>query len=108
MHKKTNKDLYSPEIDEQTRLRIQISMAAYAYEIIDTPIMDDATFDAMAKLIDVSIDTRRPDLDEFFRKEFSPHTGQWIHNHPDIDKIAWLVESKLRSGAHTNIATYQN
>ena len=83
---------YTPEIDKQTRIRIQLSKAAYAYEFEDNPIMADAEFDKLAKEVDLSINTRRPDLDEFFRKEFSPSTGNWIHGHPDLDKIAWLVD----------------
>lgn len=85
------KDWYTPEINYQTRIRIQLAKAAYAYEYSDQPIMTDAEFDTMARQVDLGVDTRRPDLDEFFRKEFSHSTGMWIHKHPDLDKIAALV-----------------
>jgi hypothetical protein len=77
-------------VELETRARIQIAVAAYAYEMMSNPLIDDATFDAAAKQIDLSIDTSRPDLDRWFREHFSPHTGQWIHNHPELHKIAQL------------------
>lgn len=77
-------------VELETRARIQIAVAAYAYELVDRPLIDDATFDEAAKAIDLSIDTSRPDLDHWFRENFQPHTGQWIHNHPELAKIAAL------------------
>lgn len=87
--------IYSEEIDNQTRIRIQIAKAAYAYEVNDDPIIDDAVFDTLCRKVDVNIRTRRPDLDEFFRNEFSPETGRWIWKHPDFDKIGSLVNGKV-------------
>jgi len=26
-------------------------------------------------------------MDNFFKTEFNPSTGQWIHKHPELDKI---------------------
>lgn len=87
---------YTPEIEFQTRIRIRLAMAAYAYEFNDRPIMDDAEFDTLARQVDVSISTRRPDLDEFFRKEFSHSTGNWIHRHPDLYIIAAMVNKYFK------------
>lgn len=87
----TNPELYNEIVDRQTWVRIQVAKAAYAYEIDANPIMDDGEYDKLASEVDVSIDTRRSDLDLWFRKEFSPHTGQWIWNHPDLEKIAALT-----------------
>jgi hypothetical protein len=82
---------YSPEIDGETRKRIRISVAAYAYEFLNTPVMSDAEFDALAQSINLSIDTRRPDIDKWFRKNFNPSTGMWIHSHPELNRIAEIT-----------------
>jgi hypothetical protein len=71
----------------ETRARVRVALWAYAYEVKQDPLVDDATFDAVAATIDVTTATKRPDLDEFFRKEFSPDTGQWVWKHPEIDKL---------------------
>jgi hypothetical protein len=60
-----------------------LSVAAYAYEVHDDPVMSDAEFDALADKINIQVVTGNETLDDFFREHFSPHTGQWIHNHPD-------------------------
>lgn len=77
-------------VEVETRARIQLAVAAYAYEIMDNPLIDDATFDAASQLIDLTIDTSRPDLDAWFRKHFSPNTGMWIRIHPELKGIERL------------------
>ena len=49
-------------------------------------------FDKKCLEVDLSIDTDNPELDSFFRKEFDPSTGQWIHKHPEKRKIGYLLE----------------
>ena len=71
----------------QTRLRIKLCVAAYAYEIENSEIMSDAEFDNKCLEVDTSIDTGNEVLDRFFREQFDPSTGQWIHRHPELDKI---------------------
>ena len=73
----------------QTKLRIMLSAAAFAYEFQpnEEPLCSDGEFDEACKMVDVSIPTSRPDLDDFFRKEFDPSTGVWIHNHPELVKV---------------------
>jgi len=75
------------DVCHETRARIRVALWAYAYEVKQDPLVDDATFDAVAATIDVTTTTKRPDLDEFFRREFSPHTGQWVWKHPEIGKL---------------------
>jgi NAD-dependent DNA ligase len=82
---------YSPEVDAETRRRILIAKAAYAYELLGEPIMTDAEFDALAKEIQPHMKTRRPDIDLFFQTEFSPSTGMWIYKHPELHKISALL-----------------
>lgn len=44
---------------DETRNRIKLSVAAYAYEFKDNPIMSDADFDELASKIDTSVSTDR-------------------------------------------------
>lgn len=83
--------LYNFVVDVETRKRIRLSVAAYAYECMGTTIMSDAEFDALAYSIDLKIDTRRPDLDAWFRENFKPHTGMWVNNHPEKLKLARIA-----------------
>ena len=77
---------------DETRNRIKLSVAAYAYEFKDNPIMSDADFDELASKIDTSVSTTNPRLDYFFSKNFQPDTGMWIHKHPELGKIEYLYE----------------
>lgn len=81
----------------ETRRRIIVAVAAYAYEFENAPIMSDAEFDKLVKEIDTTIDTDRPDLDEWFRKNFETDTGMWIHKHPELDKIRGLYHEHYAS-----------
>jgi hypothetical protein len=80
-------DPYSDIICLETRKRIRVSLAAYAYEIMLESIMSDHEYDELAKSIDLSIDTRRPDLDKWFRKNYKDYTGSWIHSHPEKSRL---------------------
>ncbi len=84
--------LYSTEVDAETRKRIRLSVAAYAYECMGTSIMSDAEFDHLAYSIDLNINTRRPDLDVWFKANFKPHTGMWVNNHPEKNILRVLVK----------------
>lgn len=77
----------------ETRNRIRVSVAAYAYEVADDPIMTDAEFDSLCNKIDPNVTTGRADEDFFFLLDFEPHTGSWIHKHPDLPGIKRLYES---------------
>lgn len=75
----------------EVRRRIQISVAAYAYEIANAPVMSDAQFDWFAERICKNMGTGHPLLDEFFVAHFSPMTGMWIHQHPELEKIGAVL-----------------
>lgn len=79
-------------IEREVRNRIQLSVAAYGYEIADTPIMPDAIFDRLATQINRRMGTCHPLLDEFFAYKFSPMTGMWIHEHPELWGIKRVFE----------------
>lgn len=79
-------------IETERRHRIRLSVAAYAYEFDNTSIMSDADFDELAKQIDPEVMTGHAILDQFFRTEFQPDTGQWIHKHPELDRVKSVYE----------------
>lgn len=61
--------------DAQTRLRIRLAVAAWAYEVYNVSIMSDAEYDALSKEVDVSINTGNAVMDSFFRQHFDASTG---------------------------------
>lgn len=79
-------------VEIETRRRIMVAVWAYAYEFENVSIVSDHHFDAECLKVNLSISTMRPDLDKWFRAEFDPSTGVWIHNHPELDKIKALYE----------------
>lgn len=78
--------------ETERRNRIKLSVAAYAYEFDNTSIMTDAEFDEFALLIEPQVSTGHAILDQFFRTEFQPDTGQWIHKHPELDRVKYVYE----------------
>lgn len=76
----------------ERRNRIRLSVAAFAYEVMDAPIMPDYEYDELARSIRPSVATGHNVLDVFFRFTFSPDTGMWVHHHPELDKLARLYE----------------
>lgn len=80
------------KVSKQIRLRIRLSVAAYAYELRNESIIPDSEFDCMCLKVEPEIETGNKKLDNFFRSEFNPSTGQWIHKHPELHKIAELYE----------------
>ena len=82
----------SPQEIEVWR-RIKLSIAAYAYEFCDNSIMSDAQFDEMCNDINPLVKTGNKVMDKFFKEKFDPSTGQWIHQHPELDRIKHLYET---------------
>tara|TARA_B110000483_G_C18006265_1_gene469292 strand:- start:90 stop:359 length:270 start_codon:yes stop_codon:yes gene_type:complete len=83
----------SPDrISEEIKRRIKISVAAYAYEIMNDSIMSDAEFDEECQKVDVTITTGNIFMDQWFVKEFDASTGQWIHNHPQLKRLDELYK----------------
>ena len=85
-------DCWGSKVEKEVRRRIKLSIAAYAYEFKDSQIITDAEFDKMCKQVDVNIDTGNKKMDSYFKKSFDPSTGQWIHKHPELNKVAQLYE----------------
>lgn len=80
----------------ETRKRIRVSVAAYAYELCDAPIMSDAEYDALAASIDLTINTNRPNMDCWFIFNFKPFTGSWVQEHPELKRIGEIYETVFR------------
>lgn len=79
---------WNPEIKN----RIRVCVAAYAYEIENDPILSDTEFDELCLKIKPDLHTNDEDLDKFFREEFDPNTGAWIHKHPNMAGIRRIVD----------------
>lgn len=85
-------------VELERRNRIRLAIAAYAYELDSNSIMSDAKFDDLCRKIEPNVTTvekrhspevirRYKKLDKFWREEFSPDTGQWIHKHPELARV---------------------
>ena len=83
-------DVWGSKVEKEIRLRIRLSVAAWAYEVADSAIMTDHDFDRLCLEVDTSIDTGNAKLDKFFREEFSPHTGVWVRKHPEQHKLKFI------------------
>ena len=86
-------ETWGSKIEKQIRLRIHLSVAAYAYEMCDDSIISDAEFDKKCLEVDPSIETGNKKLDKFFKEEFDPSTGQWIHKHPELNGIVRIYKN---------------
>lgn len=82
----------SKEIDfcVETRNRIMVLLAALAYEKGYPEFMTDARFDELCNEIDLKKSTNRKDLDEWFKDNFNPHTGQWVSCFPELKRLETL------------------
>jgi hypothetical protein len=78
---------WGTEVEIERRKRIMLSLWAYAYEVLHISLVPDAVFDKLAEEINPEITTDNPLLDEFFKTEFVPFSGIWIHKHPELDKL---------------------
>lgn len=77
-----------------------VALWAYTYEFENISLVDDGTFDRECRLVDSSISTGHAKLDLFFRDVFHPDTGIWIHQHPELNKVAALYERLRSTGIH--------
>lgn len=67
----------------ERRRRIRVALWAYAYEEHSVSLVSDAEFDEECLKVNLKQSTGDRRMDNWFRKTFSPHTGQWVHNHPN-------------------------
>lgn len=81
------------EKEQEVRNRILLSIAAYAYEYESHSVISDAEYDLLSYKINTTIVTGNSMLDIFFREEFTPYTGQWVHKHPEIPKLKYIYDT---------------
>ena len=75
-------------VERERRNRIRVAVYAYAYELRDEALISDAEYDVLARSINPAMETGNHALDHFFATRYCADTGQWIHEHPELDKIA--------------------
>ncbi len=96
IRQRTRPDPYMVKgVNTQIRARIRLAVAAYTYEFLNQSVMSDAEFDALSRTVDLSYNTGHEVLDRFFREEFHPDTGQWIHKHPELEKVQRVAKKVL-------------
>lgn len=89
---------WGSEVEVERRNRIRLTLAAYAYEFDDNPIMSDAEFDDISGKINPDIATGNKQLDKFFREKFDPNTGMWIRQHPFLRRVDRAYRLNLSRG----------
>jgi hypothetical protein len=77
---------------KEKQRRICVALWAWAYEKHSDSLVSDAKYDETCKKIDVSVKTGNELLDKFFKKHFGPETGQWVHKHPEQNKLEALYQ----------------
>lgn len=80
----------------ETRRRIRLAIWAYAYEFQNHSIVSDAVFDVESYQVNLAIETDRLDLDYWFRANFEPCTGLWIHQHPQLERIGEIYRGNYQ------------
>lgn len=93
---KTDRHTPTP-VETERRRRIRLTVAAFTYEYLSESVMSDGEFDRECVAVDLSVDTGRADLDEWWRKEFTPGTGMWIRRHPELGLVAIRAKQWLES-----------
>lgn len=83
-------DWGTPE-EIETRNRIMVAAASYAYEVEGDPIMSDRDFDTLCGRINLLTVTTNPAMDKWFRENFQPDTGMWVHKHPDPEGLTKVL-----------------
>lgn len=84
-------------IEQEVKRRIDIAVWAYAYEVMDAPLVDDSVFDLECMFVDLTVRTGNVVMDTFFEQEFNPSTGLWILKHPNIEGVKRIYKIKLDS-----------
>ena len=87
----------SPE-EVERRSRIRTTLWAYAYEMDSSPLATDQQFDEECLKVNLDQPTGYPLLDQWFRENFTPYTGQWIHKHPDLPAVKRAVQRLRKLG----------
>lgn len=84
------------KLEKERRRRIQVALWAYAYEIKNYSMVDDETFDKTCLEIDLSISTGNRRMDSWFKNNFEPHTGVWVHKYPNLERLEQLFNDMVK------------
>lgn len=88
------KKKYKPTKREvERRRRINVALWAYAYEVHDDSLVSDGKFDETCLEIDLSVNTGDRRMDIWFKNNFFPDSGVWVHKHPHLDRLEELYQS---------------
>ena len=82
-------------VEQERRIRIRLTIAAYCYEVLQQPIMSDGEFDTLALQSDPTIKTGH--LDNWWPVHFVSYSGSWIHAHPELDKVRKCAQQVIRN-----------
>ncbi len=80
---------------DQKKIRVQLAVWAFAYEVYSHSFVTDSQYDKQSLLVDLSIATDREDLDSWFKDNYSPYTGQWVLEHPEKDRLNTIVQGLI-------------
>lgn len=83
-------------VEREVRRRIKLAVWAYAYEVAGDALVSDEEFDRECMMVNVDINTGKPELDKWWRENFQAHTSQWIHKHPDLPAVQELYETQYK------------
>lgn len=72
--------------------RIEVTIAAYAYEFLNESFLTDFEYDELCKKVkeNIHIKTGNKKWDKWFIKNFNADSGMWVHNHPDKSRLKFL------------------
>lgn len=96
------------EAQVETKRRIVLAVAAWAYENTGETLLSDAAFDKLAYQIRPEVPTVRACMDaagkrkarkhdKFFKETFKPYTGQWVNSHPNKGGLRAIYELKRKA-----------
>lgn len=89
-------DAAADPVAEQRRLRDNLLIWAYAYEVENFSLVADSAFDQSCLQVDLAMDTGSPAADRWWREHFDPSTGQWVHKYPYPDALRKQYELARR------------
>lgn len=83
-------------VEQERRRRVVITWWAFCYEVKDDPRVTDNEYDHMARAVDLSVDCGDGDIEEWFKTNFLPHSGIWVLNHPELDRLEKRYKEMVR------------
>ena len=89
MNSKINRDI-------EGRRRKSVSLWAFAYAVMNDPIVPDNVYDAVIKQVDLKAYTDDLSLDLWFEENYSTQHSRWIWTHPDFEELAEMYHGLHR------------